>query len=61
MDLNGNLLYRSRVDNVVRNVGLAAFTADDHVYLEGYNGEVYTIDAASHTWKSNSESKPQRL
>jgi hypothetical protein len=51
LDPDGNLLDRSRVDSVVRNVAVAAFTADDHVYLEGYNG-VYTLDPASHTWKA---------
>jgi hypothetical protein len=52
LDLNGNLLDRSRVDNVVPNVALAAFTADDRIYLAGYNGALYTLDPTSHTWKS---------
>jgi hypothetical protein len=51
LDLDGNLLSRSRVDSVIRGVAVTAFTEDDHVYLEGYNGEVYTIDTASHVWR----------
>jgi hypothetical protein len=31
---------------------MAAFTADNHVYLAGYKGELYTLDPASQTWKS---------
>jgi hypothetical protein len=49
LDLDGNLLNRSRVDSVMPNV--AAFTEDDHVYLGRSNGDVYTIDAASHAWR----------
>ena len=52
LDLNGNLLNRTRVDNMVRNVHLAAFTADDHAYLSDRSGHVYTLDGASHTWKA---------
>ena len=34
-------------------IALAAFTADDHVYLRGYNEDGYTLDdAASQTWKA---------
>ena len=51
LDLDGNLLWRSRVDGVIRGVALAAITEDDHVYLEGYNGEVYTLDSVSHAWR----------
>jgi hypothetical protein len=53
LGLNGNVLDRSRINNVLQDVAFAAFTADDHVYLAGLNvGEVYTFDHASHTWKS---------
>src|SRR4029077_12801117 len=52
LDLNGNLLDRTRIDNVLQDVAVAAFTADDHVYLAGLNGDVYTLDHPSHTWKS---------
>lgn len=48
LDLNGNLLERSRVDGTVRKVVLAAFTADDHVYLDGNRGELYTFRSRAH-------------
>ena len=52
LDWNGNVLERSRIDDVLRAVSLA-LTADDHVYLQGPKwGQVYTLDHASHTWKS---------
>jgi hypothetical protein len=53
LDLNGNLVERSRVDSVLPQAGSPiAFTADDHVYFEGHKGELYTLDADSHMWKS---------
>jgi hypothetical protein len=51
LDWDGNVLDRSRTDNV-HGVALAVFTADNHVYLAGLNGEVYKLDSASHTWKA---------
>jgi hypothetical protein len=52
LDLNGTLLYRSRIDNIVRAPTQAVFSADDHVYLQGEGkGELYTLNGASHTWK----------
>jgi hypothetical protein len=48
LDWNGNVLERSRIDDVLRAVSLA-LTADDHVYLLGSKwGQVYTLDHASH-------------
>ena len=53
LDLNGNLLVRSRIDSVVRAPTLAAFTDDDHVYLQGRGlGDLHTFDRVSQTWKS---------
>jgi hypothetical protein len=49
LDLDGNLLNRSRADSVMPNI--AAFAEDDHVYLGGYTKDVYTVDAASHAWR----------
>jgi hypothetical protein len=52
LDLNGNLLGRYRTDDAPLALALAAFTADDHVYLAGPKfGELYTLDHASHNWK----------
>ena len=51
LDPNGNVIQRSRTDDTLRFVGLAAFTSDDHVFLETQAGEVYTLDHASQTWK----------
>jgi hypothetical protein len=34
LDFNGNLIERSRLDKVLR-IFVAAFTADDHIYLGG--------------------------
>jgi hypothetical protein len=50
LDLNGNVIERSRLDNILREIFVAAFTADDHVYLGG-NEELYTLDRESHIWK----------
>ena len=53
LDWDGNLLDRSRTDNVLPHaVALAVFTADNHVYLAESNGEVYKLDSVSHTWKT---------
>jgi hypothetical protein len=53
LDLNGHPIDRLRIDNIAKgNVALGAFSADDHVYLQGPRGETYTIDAASHSWRS---------
>lgn len=49
LDLNGNLLNRSRVDSMMPNA--AAFTENDHVYLGGFTRDVYTFDAASRAWR----------
>ncbi len=51
LGLNGTVLDRFRIDDAVRGVALAAFTADDHVYLASASGAVYTLDHALHTWK----------
>jgi hypothetical protein len=51
LDLNGNVIERSRLDNVLRQIFVSAFTEDDHVYLGG-NQELYTLDHSSHMWKS---------
>jgi hypothetical protein len=54
LDLNGNVIQRSRTDGTLRSVHLnfGAFTSDDHVFLQGSRaGEVYTLDHASQTWK----------
>jgi hypothetical protein len=50
LNLNGNVIERSRLDNVLREVFVAAFTSDDRVYLGG-NEELYTLDHSSHMWK----------
>ena len=53
LDLDGNLLVRSRIDSVIQAPTLAAFTDDDHVYLQGRGlGELHTFDRASQTWRS---------
>jgi hypothetical protein len=52
LDLNGNVIQRSRTDDTLRSVHLAVFTSDDHVFLQSARaGEVYTLDHASQTWK----------
>lgn len=54
LDLNGNVIQRSRTDGTLRSVHLnfGAFTSDDHVFLQGSRAEeVYTLDHASQTWK----------
>jgi hypothetical protein len=52
LDLNGNVIQRSRTDDTLRSVHLAAFTSDDHVFMQSArSGEVYTLDHASQTWK----------
>jgi hypothetical protein len=50
LDLNGNVLLRSRTDDLTSRVDLVAFTADDHVYLSGNRGEFYTLDHSSNQW-----------
>jgi hypothetical protein len=51
LDWDGNVLERSRTDNLHLAGSWGAFTADDHVYLQGPKwGQVYTLDHASHTW-----------
>jgi hypothetical protein len=50
LDLNGNVIERSRLDNVLRRIFVGALTADDHVYLGG-NEELYTLDPSSRMWK----------
>ncbi len=52
MDLRGNIVERSRLDNVVHGVASAALTVDGHVYLNGWSGEFCSLDASSSTWKS---------
>jgi hypothetical protein len=52
MDLNGNVLRRSRTDDLTSQVDVVAFTADDHVYLSGNRGELYTLDDSSSKWVS---------
>jgi hypothetical protein len=53
LDWNGNVLERLRTDDVLHGVVSGALTTDDHIYLQGYKwGEVYTLDHATHTWKS---------
>ena len=51
LGLNGNVLDRFRIDDTMRAVAFAAFTADDHVYLARPSGAVYILDHALHTWK----------
>jgi hypothetical protein len=60
LDWNGSVLERSRTDDVLHGPASGAFTADDHIYLQGFNGQVYTLDHASHTWKSLQQA-PGRL
>ena len=52
LDLNGNVLLRSRIDNLTSRVDVVAFTSDDHVYLSGNRGEFYTLDHSSSKWVS---------
>jgi hypothetical protein len=52
LDLNGNVLLRSRTDDLTSRVDAVAFTADDHVYLSGNRGEFYTLDHSSNKWVS---------
>jgi hypothetical protein len=49
---DGSLIGRFRIDSVVPHVALASFTVDDHVYLSGLRGELFTLDHTSQTWKS---------
>jgi hypothetical protein len=44
LDLNGRIIERLRIDSVVRSPASVAFTADDHVYLQGADkGTLFTI------------------
>jgi hypothetical protein len=52
LDLHGNLLRRLRTDGIIRSPILAAFTADDHAYLQGEgHGDLYAVDPESNTWR----------
>jgi hypothetical protein len=56
LDLNGNVIERSRLDRILREVFVAAFTADDHVYLGG-NEELYTLDHSSAHVEAHAEAE----
>jgi hypothetical protein len=52
LDLNGRIIERLRIDRVVRSPATVAFTADDHVYLQGADlGTLFTIDTVLHALK----------
>lgn len=52
MDLNGKVVERFRLDDVVPHIASSAFTLDDRVYLSGLRGELYTLGPSSRKWKA---------
>jgi hypothetical protein len=49
LDWNGRIIERLRIDSAVQSPASVAFTADDHVYLQGAcHQELFTLDSSSH-------------